>query len=170
MSYDVVVVGSGIGGLTAAALLAARGLSVCLLERQSQVGGCIGRVEFSGYDFEPGMGLYTSFGRGEFFESLFDELRVAPPDTTPVDSPYVVRLVNDTDVSLHPDDAQFFGELQRAFPECADEARNFYQKVNATSAGPPANVNKGLRKFFSPRQQTDPSAHFRTQTANSLLD
>ena len=61
-SYDVVVVGGGIGGLAVAALLAARGLGVCVLERQSQVGGCIARVEFSGHEFEPGMGVYTSFG------------------------------------------------------------------------------------------------------------
>ena len=46
-AYDVVVVGGGIGGLTVAALLSARGLNTCLLERQSQVGGCIARVEFS---------------------------------------------------------------------------------------------------------------------------
>ncbi len=40
MSYEVVVVGAGIGGLTTAALLAARGVSVCLLEKSSQTGGC----------------------------------------------------------------------------------------------------------------------------------
>ena len=75
--YDVVVVGGGIGGLTVAALLSARGMSTCLLERQSQVGGCIGRVEFSGYNFEPGMGLYTSLGPGEIYEQLFSQLPVA---------------------------------------------------------------------------------------------
>ena len=69
--YDVVVVGSGIGGLTVAALLSARGMNVCLLERQSQVGGCIARVEFSGHDFEPGMGLYTSFGPGGVYQKVF---------------------------------------------------------------------------------------------------
>ena len=73
--YEVVVVGGGIGGLTVAALLSARGVNTCLLERQSQVGGCIARVEFSGYDFEPGMGLYTSFGPGEVYEQLFSQSR-----------------------------------------------------------------------------------------------
>ena len=39
MVHEVVVVGGGIGGLTVAALLAARGVDVCLLERASQPRG-----------------------------------------------------------------------------------------------------------------------------------
>src|ERR1043165_5435815 len=102
--YDVVVVGGGIGGLTVAALLSARGLKTCLLERQSQVGGCIGRIEFSGYDFEPGMGLYTSFGPGGVYEKLFSQLPVDPPAVSLLTSPYVKRLVDGTDVTLTNDD------------------------------------------------------------------
>jgi phytoene dehydrogenase-like protein len=98
--YDVVVVGAGVGGLTVAALLSARGLNTCLLERQSQVGGCIARVEFSGCDFEPGMGLYTSFGAGGIYEQLFSQLPVAPPATTLLTSPHVKRLIDGTDVTL----------------------------------------------------------------------
>ena len=82
MSYDVVVVGGGIGGLTVAALLSARGAKTCLLERNSQIGGCVARVEFAGHDFEPGMGLYTSFGPGEIYERVFAKLPVQPPDTS----------------------------------------------------------------------------------------
>lgn len=84
MAYDVVVVGGGIGGLTVAALLSARGVKTCLLERNSQVGGCVARVEFAGHDFEPGMGLYTSFGPGEIYERVFSELPVDPPETFPL--------------------------------------------------------------------------------------
>src|ERR1044072_906158 len=98
--YDVVVVGGGIGGLTVAALLSARGMNVCLLERQSQVGGCIARVEFSGHDFEPGMGLYTSFGPGGMYEQLFAQLPVAPPATSLLGSPYVMRSAEGADVTL----------------------------------------------------------------------
>ena len=104
MSYDIVVVGGGIGGLTVAALLSARGMNTCLLERQSQVGGCIARVEFAGYDFEPGMGLYTSFGPGGIYEKLFSRLPVAAPEVSLLTSPHVTRLTDGTDVQSAEDD------------------------------------------------------------------
>ncbi|HJU91995.1 MAG TPA: FAD-dependent oxidoreductase [Pyrinomonadaceae bacterium] len=104
MSYDVVVVGGGIGGLTVTALLSARGMNTCLLERQSQVGGCIARVEFGGYDFEPGMGLYTSFGPGGIYEKLFSKLPVEVPETSLLTSPYVTRQTDGSDVQSSNDD------------------------------------------------------------------
>ena len=136
-SYDVVVVGTGLGGLTVAALLSARGLGVCVLERQSQVGGCIGRVEFSGHEFEPGMGVYTSFGENEIFQQIFGELPVEPPETSLLTRPYVVRLADGTDVRLLRDEG-FYDELVAAFPECADDAIKFFSNPapefpNATS-------------------------------------
>jgi phytoene dehydrogenase-like protein len=102
--YDVVVVGGGIGGLAVAALLSARGMNVCLLERQSQVGGCIARVEFSGHDFEPGMGLYTSFAPGGIYEKLFAQLPVDPPATSLLASPYVMRLADGSDVTIYEEE------------------------------------------------------------------
>ena len=102
--YDVVVVGGGIGGLTVGALLAASGMSVCLLERQSQIGGCIGRVEFSGYEFEPGMGLYTSFGPGGVYEKLFSKLPVAALEVSLLESPYVRRRVGGADTRIEAGD------------------------------------------------------------------
>jgi len=102
--YDVVVVGGGIGGLTVAALLSARGMNTCLLERQSQVGGCIARVEFSGYEFEPGMGAYRSFGPGGIYERLFSQLPVEMPAVSLLATPYVKRLADGTDVRLNSDD------------------------------------------------------------------
>jgi len=98
MSYDVVVVGGGIGGLTVGALLSARGVNVCLLERESQVGGCIARVEFRGHEFEPGMGLYTSFGPGGIYEKLFAELPVDVPRVTLLSTPYAIRQSDGTDL------------------------------------------------------------------------
>lgn len=133
MAYDVVVVGGGIGGLTVAALLSARGLSVCLLERQSQVGGCIGRTEFGGYDFDPGMGLYTDWGPGEIYDRVFSELPIQRPTASIIENEYVVRLLDQTDVRLKENDAEFFEEIAAAFPECIKEATDFYRLVRQVS-------------------------------------
>src|SRR6266850_658691 len=127
MSYDVVVVGGGIGGLTVAALLSARGVKTCLLERQSQVGGCVARVEISGLNFEPGMGIYAAWGPGEIHERVFSELPVNAPQTRALDSAYVVRLPDRTDVHLSQDEAAFASEITKAFPECAAQAIAFYE-------------------------------------------
>ena len=40
-TFDAVFVGSGINSLVGASLLARAGWSVCILERNSQAGGCI---------------------------------------------------------------------------------------------------------------------------------
>lgn len=128
MTYDVVVVGAGIGGLTLAALLAKRGINVCILERQSQVGGCIGRIELGGLDFEPGMGIYPGWGNGEIYDQLFSELQFETPKTSLIESDYVVRF-EDQDIRLKRDADEFFAELRRAFPESADAAVEFYIRV-----------------------------------------
>ena len=152
VAYDVVVVGGGIGGLTVGALLSARGLNTCVLERQSQVGGCVGRVEYGGHEFEPGMGIYTSFGPGEIYERVFSELPVELPETSLVTRPYVVRIADGTDIKL-TSEKSFFDELRNSFPECADKAIAFYRKpeledLGATSARFRSFIEAQLRAFL----------------------
>ncbi|WP_127480037.1 phytoene desaturase family protein [Nocardioides pantholopis] len=64
----VVVVGGGITGLATAALLAADGWSVDLLEQRPEVGGRAGRWESDGYRFDTGPSWYLM---PEVFEHFF---------------------------------------------------------------------------------------------------
>lgn len=152
MVYDVVVVGGGIGGLTVAALLSARGVNVCVLERNSQVGGCVGRIEYSGFDFEPGMALYTGWDAGEIYDQIFSELPVRIPEARPIDSEYVVRLPDGPDVCLLKDNSHFAEELQRTFAECAAEAIQFYSLIDRASGISGTTIVEHLRAT-SPRFQ-----------------
>ena len=61
-SYDVVVIGSGIGGLTTAALLAKRGLKVLVVEQHYQPGGCASIFRRKGFTFDVGASLFFGFG------------------------------------------------------------------------------------------------------------
>ncbi len=133
MGHEVVVAGGGIGGLTVAALLAARGLDVCLLERESRVGGCGASFEKFGYSFEPTYGLYGSWQPDEIHDRVFRELPVDPPEVRLLEPSYVVRLPDRSEVVLTANIEQFEENLRRAFPECAGAAVTFYRKLAALS-------------------------------------
>ncbi|MBA4050698.1 MAG: CrtD protein, partial [Erythrobacter sp.] len=68
MNGRVVVIGAGIGGLTSAALLAARGCDVTVLEKESWVGGKARRVAVDGAMIDGGPTVFTYRG---VFDAIF---------------------------------------------------------------------------------------------------
>jgi C-3',4' desaturase CrtD len=134
MAYEVVVVGGGVGGLTVAALLAARGVKVCLLEKEALAGGCAATFQKFGYTFESTASLYAGWWPGEIHERVFAELPVSAPEVRPVSPAYVVRLPDQTEVALTENDEAFEQNLRAAFPECATAAINLYREIMSTGA------------------------------------
>jgi phytoene dehydrogenase-like protein len=130
MNYEVVVVGAGLGGLATAALLASRGLSVCVIERESSAGGCAASFEKFGYAFDPTAGLYSGWGEGQTHARLFAQLPIAPPHARRLSPTYIVRLGDGTEVRVGTDaHEEFEDELRAAFSECAAFAIDLYSQL-----------------------------------------
>src|SRR5207244_9585881 len=161
MNHEVVVVGGGIGGLTAAALLAARGVDVCLFERQASVGGCVANFEHLGYTFEPTAGLYSGWEPGGIYERVFSELPVRPPEVHRLSPAYVVRLPDRSEISVCEAVDQFEANLREGFPECSGAAVSFYRtlrQVIESSAG----VSHHQAGEVAAKYLTDTSFRFRS--------
>ena len=90
MSYakkHIIIVGAGIGGLSAAIRLAAQGYQVSVLERQAQIGGKLNQIVMQGFSFDTGPSLITMpYVLHDLFESaqcrLEDYLDLVPLDPT----------------------------------------------------------------------------------------
>ena len=85
MDHPVIIVGGGLGGLSAAIHLAAAGRRVTLLEQNERVGGKLNLVESGGFTFDTGPSLLTMpwvlravLAQGG--ARLEDELRLVPLD------------------------------------------------------------------------------------------
>jgi all-trans-retinol 13,14-reductase len=76
MEYDIIVIGGGLGGLTAGAKLAREGKKVLLIEQHSQPGGCA--TSFQRGDFTLEVGLHEMDGPSarDMKTRIFNELEV----------------------------------------------------------------------------------------------
>jgi C-3',4' desaturase CrtD len=114
---DVAVVGAGIAGLTAAALLADAGLSVVLLEAHHQSGGCAGTFRRRSYTFDVGATQVAGLEPGGIHHRLLTHLGQPLPPASPLDPACVVDLGDgQAPVQLWRDPERWRQEREHQFP------------------------------------------------------
>ena len=74
MKYDAVIIGSGLGGLECAHILSKAGMSVLLLERGTQAGGCLQSYRRHGLAFDTGFHYVGGLDEGQSLHSAFRHL------------------------------------------------------------------------------------------------
>ncbi len=117
--YDVVIVGSGLGGLVSGALLAKEGKTVCILEKHFQIGGNLQVFKRKGCPFSVGMHYAGSLGKGEILHKIFsylgitDDLKISKLD----EDAYEKIIFGDREYSYAMGRENFEAKLISYFPE-----------------------------------------------------
>ncbi|CAA9303049.1 Neurosporene C-3',4' desaturase, partial [uncultured Leptolyngbya sp.] len=116
-SPHVVVIGAGIGGLTAGALLAHRGYSVLVLDQALVPGGCASTFKRQGFTFDVGATQVAGLEPGGIHHRIFAELGIALPPATHCDPACAVYLPGENEpINVWRDPQRWQAERQRQFP------------------------------------------------------
>lgn len=70
-TYDVVIIGSGLGGLLSGVILAREGMKVCVLEKDKQVGGCLQTFSLHKKVFDSCVHYIGGLGEGHTLNRIF---------------------------------------------------------------------------------------------------
>ncbi len=131
MNYDVIVIGGGLGGLTAGAKLAKEGKKVLLLEQHDRPGGCATSFKRKEFTMEVGLHEMDGLHAGDMKTRIFRDLGVMD-EVVFLKVPEFYRFVNeryDVTISHNPEEVQ--ETLSENFPnEEMGIKAYFYQLMN----------------------------------------
>lgn len=133
--YDVVVVGSGIGGLANAALLSLLGKKVCVLEQHYTAGGFTHAYEREGYEWDVGVHYIGEVHLEHSpMRRLFDVVSEGRLRWNEMDPVYDRIMVGDDSVDFVAGRLHFISELVKKFPEDEAAIREYVALVQDISA------------------------------------
>ncbi|MCI6619744.1 MAG: FAD-dependent oxidoreductase, partial [Prevotella sp.] len=164
MKGHVVIIGSGLGGLSSGIILAKNGYKVTILEQESQVGGCLQCFKRDGVKFETGMHFIGSASKGQTLQRLLHYLEAEVPLSPLNPEGYEVIALNGRQYSFANGRQQFIDGLCKFFPDQRPNLNRLCDTIESL-----ANASN-LHSLT--RTDTDPtiSTEYQLRSINDVID
>ena len=131
--YDVIVIGSGIGGLCSAALLSQMGKKVLVLEQHYTAGGFTHAYEREGYEWDVGVHYIGDMGRQSQGRGLFDYISGGQLKWAEMDPVYDRIILGDEHFDFVAGKENFKNSLKLQFPDDTVAIDQYVDLVTATT-------------------------------------
>lgn len=136
---DAIVIGSGIGGLSTACILAKAGRKVLVLEQHDQAGGSCHTYLEKGYEFDVGIHYIGNVGKQTFFKTLVDQVSEGQIEWAPLEDAYdVVSIGYGNENRKYPvlsGKENWQRSLKEAFPDESEAIDKFFDLLKEASGG-----------------------------------
>ena len=133
-TYDAIIIGAGMGGLSCGAWLAYQGMKVLVIEQNLQVGGLCSSYKRNGFNFTPAASIISGTTKREgFFRRLIERLGIAEDiQFIPLEQGYHVHMP-DFDYYMYTGGEEarrrFIEQIIRLFPHEKDGIRTFFSTL-----------------------------------------
>lgn len=132
----VVIIGSGLGGLSSGLILSRNGYDVTILEQGAQIGGCLQCFRRQGVKFETGMHFIGSADEGQVLNRLLrylgvlDDIRLSRLDT----NGYNVVSLDGQQFRFANGREAFIETLAKDFPHERDGLHRYFDLVERVAS------------------------------------
>jgi all-trans-retinol 13,14-reductase len=173
--FDAIVIGSGAGGMTAAALLACEGRRVLVLERHATAGGCTQVFKRNGYEWDAGLHYMGEVHREQSgLRRLFDRVTGGRLQWAPMPEVYNRIYIGEREYEYVAGTERFKERMKSYFPREAEAIDRYVELISG--------ANRAAKAFFAERALPDAAAsagagassgeefmHYASQTAMQVL-
>lgn len=173
--FDIVIIGSGMGGLVCADILGREGYKVCVLEKNKQVGGSLQTYVRDRVIFDSGVHYLGGLGKGQNLYQVFkylglmDRLKLQKMDEDVFDK---ILIENDDKEYVYAQGYEnFIQQLLKDFPDEEKALRTYCDKIKEVcSKFPLYNLRSGgdINEKTSVLE-IDAQAYIESITANKKL-
>ncbi|MFN0049422.1 MAG: phytoene desaturase family protein [Cytophagales bacterium] len=111
---EILIIGSGIGSLSAACLLAQKGKKVTVVEQNYLPGGCVSSYWRKGFVFEAGATTLVGLDKGQPLHYLLDTLGIDLP-ARKLDLPMQIKMKNGHIINRHENIEEWIHEAKAEF-------------------------------------------------------
>jgi all-trans-retinol 13,14-reductase len=133
--YDAIVIGSGIGGLTCAALLSSLGKKVVVFEQHYTAGGFTHTYARNGYEWDVGVHYIGDMGaKHTMARRLFDFITDEQLDWAAMDDHYDRIWLGDESYDLVAGRKEFRDEMVKNFPEEEAAIDEYIKRLDQAAA------------------------------------
>ena len=147
---DVLIIGSGLGGLECGALLARRGLKVLVLEGSGQPGGCMQSFRRGGLQYDTGLHYVGGLAPGQAMHRAFAQLGLLDLPWQRMDDDFDHVIIGGRRFTFRQGYEAFAKGLAKDFPHQREALHGYVRRLqNITVADMEVSAYDYLRQTFS---------------------